>query len=257
MAPPNPVVAFFASELRRARQAAGFTQEQLAAAISYSASLVAQVETCRKTPSRDFAQRCDDILKTDGLLTRVVTELLSKEVAPEWFRPWLVVEQEATHIRSFEPLLVPGLLQTEGYARVLSRSEEALSVRLERQRVLTSGNLTLVAILSEIVLTRRVGSAKVMYDQLMHLANPPAGVSVQILPVDTDTHLWVDGSFELATIDGREVVYVDTPARGFVLNDAQVLSDMRSRWDALRGEALPQRQSQQLIMEVAKQRWKS
>lgn len=80
---------------------------------------------------------------------------------------------------------------------------------------------------------------------------------MQILPVDTDTHLWVDGSFELATIDGREVVYVDTPARGFVLNDAQVLSDMRSRWDALRGEALPQRQSQQLIMEVAEQRWKS
>jgi len=249
----NPVVAFFASELRRARQAAGLTQDQLATTISYSASLVAQVETGRKTPSRDFAQRCDDALKTGGLLARIIEDLLSKEVAPEWFRPWLVVEQEATHIRYYEPLLIPGLLQTEEYAGALLGDAERTAFRMERQRVLDRASVTVVV--AESVLSYLVGSPEVMHQQLKALVESPA--TVQVLPTDAATHLGTLGSFAIATVDGSEVAYADSPVRGLVTSDPAVVSDVRRRWDGLRGEALPQRQSRELIMKVAVERWKS
>jgi hypothetical protein len=74
---------------------------------------------------------------------------------------------------------------------------------------------------------------------------------VQVVPYGADTYLGIDGSFWLAAVDGREYVYVHTPARGFVLDGAEIVSDVRRRWDVLRGEALPARQSRELIMRVA------
>lgn len=90
-----------------------------------------------------------------------------------------------------------------------------------------------------------------MQQQLQHLAEAPA--CVQVVPFGADTYLGLDGGFVVATVDGKEVSYVDTPARGFLLDDPEVSSGLVRRWDQLRGEALPQRQSRQRIVEVAEQ----
>lgn len=79
---------------------------------------------------------------------------------------------------------------------------------------------------------------------------------MQVLPHGAESYLGVDGSFELATVDGRECVYVHTPARGFVLDDPAIISAVKNRWDILRGEALPMRQSRELIIKVAEE-WKN
>src|SRR6266545_1674724 len=144
-------VSFFASELRRARVAAGLSQDQLAQMISYSSSLVAMVETAQRTPSQDFTRRCDEALDTGGLLSRILEELVSHEIAPEWFRPWISIEREATSLRSYEPLLVQGLLQTPDYVRAVFRAggslsdeevEQRVTARLERQELLSRGPLS-------------------------------------------------------------------------------------------------------------------
>lgn len=255
MVPPS--MRFFGSELRRAREAVGRTQKQLAEAVHYSESKVGAVERGEQLASPAFVQRADEFLKTDGLLTRIRDQLLAVAAAPEWFRPWVDYEREASEIGWFEPLLVPGLLQTEDYARVLledgspDQAESLLAARLERQRVLDRASV--VAIIDESVLRRQVGDPDVMHAQLMHLT--AARAVVQVLPVGAETYRHLQGSFALATVDGTEVGYVDTAARGFVLDRPEVISGMRRQWEIIRAEALPRGQSRDLIVKVA-ETWK-
>src|SRR3954467_2203421 len=113
-----PTLELFAGELRRLRVAAGLSQDGLGERIKYSASLVAAVEQCRRPPQLDFTQECDSALDGGGLLVRIREAAMRDSVMP-WFREWVAVEQEASALRSYENAVVPGLLQTEDYARDL------------------------------------------------------------------------------------------------------------------------------------------
>ncbi|GAB3812197.1 helix-turn-helix domain-containing protein [Micromonospora zhanjiangensis] len=103
--------------MRRARQAAGLSQEDLAAKISYSAAQVSAVERAARRPSGDLADRVDTVLGLDGRMSRLLGAIRHEGARPE-LRPWLIIEAEATAIRSFQLSVIPGLLQTEAYARV-------------------------------------------------------------------------------------------------------------------------------------------
>ena len=114
--PESSPLAFFAAELKRLRGIAGMTQEQLARATNFSAALVAAIETCRRIPSDDFADRADKSLETDGILSRLQKLVEQTSVLP-WFRDLVETERKAISIQTYEPYLVPGLFQTETYAR--------------------------------------------------------------------------------------------------------------------------------------------
>lgn len=251
----TPATEYFGSELRRAREAAGLSREEFGRLVSYAPSTVGAFETGDRFPSRSLAAGADEHLGTDGVFGRMVEKLLTGYVHPDWFRPWSDIEQHATAIRSYELNVVPGLLQTEAYARALTGDDDATAARLARQHILTKEKPPeVVAIIDESVLHRQVGTREATYGQLLRLAE--AQVCVQVVPSDADTYLGLDGSFALATVDGREYVYVHTPARGFVLDGAEIVSEIRHRWDVLRGEALPPRQSRELILKVA-ETWKT
>src|ERR1700735_2736457 len=111
-------LVLFSEEVRRPRSAAGLTQDQLAERVGYSPSLVPHVEPGSRAPSLDFARRGDEALSTGGLLARL-QPFVRSEAYPAWFRDWVEVEREAVSLRWFEPLLIPGLLQTEEYARAV------------------------------------------------------------------------------------------------------------------------------------------
>ena len=144
-------LALFGAELRHYRTAAGLSQEQLGDRIGYSAALVGAVETARRMPTEDFTARCDVVeeLGTGGALLRLRAHLrdqLHRQVWPPWFREWPSIEREALSLRSWELALIPGLLQTAGYARAILRgvlpdatdeeNEQQVSARLERQQIL-------------------------------------------------------------------------------------------------------------------------
>ncbi len=114
-----------------------------------------------------------------------------------WFREWAELEQKASSLRSYQPLLVPGLLQTEAYARAVlatgglvppAEVEEIVAARLARQRVLQRESpLQLVAVIDEVVLRRRVGGDRaVMAGQLTHLADlgERENVQVRVVPAE-------------------------------------------------------------------------
>lgn len=257
----NHAQAFFASELRRARQAAHLSQDQLGRTVNYSGSYVAQIETGRKPPKPDFAKRTDDALGTGGLLKRILDDLLLKDPTPEWLKPWLLIEQAATALRAFNPLVVYGLLQTEDYARELLRSEDEeltesrVAARMERQQLLHRDKPpSVVALLDEAVLRRKVGTPDIMYRQLIHLTTVCA--KVQVVPLDAATLRGLDGAFEVADYEGRGVAYFDTPDHGVVIDSPDLNSRLKERWELLRAEALPHRQSRDLILEVAES-WQS
>lgn len=251
----SPALQHFGRELKLAREALGLTQEQLAQAINFSKSYVAMIETGQRPPKRDFTIPVDNVLKTDGRFDRMRSDLLVAEARPEWFRPWVDYESEANEIRWYEPLLVPGLLQTEEYARALiedgspEQAESLISQRLERQLVLE--NARVIALVDESVVRRLVGAPETMCRQLIQLTEAQA--VVQVLPEGAQTYRHLEGPFALAAVDGAEIAYVDTPARGFVLDSPEVVSRLRQRWEIIRAEALPIRQSRELILKVADQ----
>src|SRR5215469_8916492 len=95
--PSSSVLAYFGSELRRFRVAAGLSQERLGEVVNYTGALVGLVETAKRTPSRDFAELCDQALETDGALSRL-WPLVNRGSFPSWFRGFVELEATATSI---------------------------------------------------------------------------------------------------------------------------------------------------------------
>jgi transcriptional regulator with XRE-family HTH domain len=253
-------LAMFSEELRRARAGAGLTQDQLAEKIAYSPSLVAHVETGSRAPSVDFARRADDVLRTGGLLSRL-QPLVRSEAYPAWFRDWVEIERKATSLRWFEPLLIPGLLQTEGYARaVLQAANPAchddeisrlVGARMDRQVILTQDEPPLLwVIIDEGVLMRPVGGVRVMREQIDHLieaARLPR-VMLQVVPTDAGAHPGLAGQFAIASFDGSpDVAYLDNALAGQIIERADDVSRVALLYDILKAEALAPRASLDLV----------
>lgn len=253
----------FAEELRLARTGAGMSQTALAEALSYSAALVAKVETGERRPSLDFARRCDAVFGADGRFERIQRRISRETVVP-WFRDWPGIEAEATALRSFEPLYVPGLLQTEAYARAIldgaglfasDEIEQQVANRLERQPVRTRDRPPLfTAVIDEHVLRRRIGDAEVMREQLRHLVKLGSTlprVRIQVVPLSAGAYPGLDGPFVIATCQGEDVVYLEGQRHAQVIDRSEYVRQMVEIWESIRGEALSQQQSLDLMAEVA------
>ncbi|MEU4644106.1 helix-turn-helix transcriptional regulator [Micromonospora sp. NPDC023814] len=254
----------FAEELRLARATSGMSQTALAEALSYSGALVAKVETCERRPSLDFARRCDTVFEADGRFERIQRRISRETVVP-WFRDWAGIEQEATALRTFEPLCVPGLLQTEGYARALlaggglfapDEIEQQVATRLDRQALLTRDRPPLLtAVVDEYVLRRRVGGPGVMREQMEHLVKLGSAfprVRIQVVPIPAGAYAGLGGPFVIATSpQGEDLVYLAGQRHGQVIDRAEYVRQMVEVWESIRGEALSHQQSLNLMTEVA------
>jgi transcriptional regulator with XRE-family HTH domain len=257
---------YFAAELRSWREFREMSQSQLADAINYSGSAVAMIETRQRKPRADFVERCDDALQTGGALQRLAKELVERELIPDWMDRWRTIEDRATALNSFEPLVFPGLLQTADYARALFEKngqassvdvEAQVSTRLERQKILTRDDPPMfVAVIDERVLHHAIGGTEVIYEQLMHvvnLCNERSDIVAQVVPKDIGAYAGLSGPFAIATMDGDEFVYLDTALYGQVAESPHDLAIVKRIWESLRAEALPRTASLNLITEVAKQ----
>ena len=187
------IAALFARELKAQREARGWTQEELAARTNYAPSTIASIETMALKPQAKSAKVFDEAFGLPGTFERI-EEMMSGSVYPASFAPFTEYEAEAKSLRTFQHSLVPGLLQTEPYARaVLSTKPNAsqdqidrlVLGRLARQAVLHREHPPLMyALIDEGVLYRPVAEPGIMHDQLMHLiemSGRPA-VTIQVVP---------------------------------------------------------------------------
>jgi transcriptional regulator with XRE-family HTH domain len=255
--------SFLLGELRRARTAAGLSQEDLGKAINYSASLVSAVENGQRPPTHEYVASVDKRLNTGGLFERMVSELVSLDRAPIWLRDWIIFEREATLIRWFQPLLVPGLLQTEAYARAVlewgglldtSEAEKSVVSRMERQAVLTKPQPPqFIALVDEAVVRRLVGSPSIMVEQcerLLKCAEQP-NVSVQVVPASAGGHAGLAGPFILAKSREFEAAHLDNSLQAQVIDRRDAVDTLVRKWEAIRGEAFSRMQSIEMIKKAA------
>jgi transcriptional regulator with XRE-family HTH domain len=269
--PATSPLRVFGSMLRFYRNRAALSQDQLGAQVYLTGEMIGKIENGKRAPTEQFTIACEAIpeLETRGALLELRTamkDFLKRRAYPGWFRGWPDKEAAAKVLRNFEPLLVPGLLQTEDYARAVLRTrfgtaddelDEMVAARLGRQALLDRGKPpTLWALLDEHALRRPVGGKYVMRDQVNHvieMARRP-NIVLQLIPAGTGAHEGLrGGAFIIAEADDAPTVaYQDTAARGQILEDADDIAALEEAWSSIQTEALPRAASLALAEEIAK-----
>jgi transcriptional regulator with XRE-family HTH domain len=180
---------------------------------------------------------------------------------PEEYGAYIEFEDEARAIWNYESLFVPGLLQTEAYARAVinggmptlgrDQVEHRVNVRMQRQDVLTRDlPLHLWAICDEAALHRVVGGAQVMREQLLRLAEVAElpHVMLQLIPFDAGAHPGMPGSFHVMDFaDDPNVVYIDSMAGDLFLEEEPEIRRYTVLFEHLRAVALSPAASLELI----------
>jgi transcriptional regulator with XRE-family HTH domain len=266
--PNSSPLAFFGAELKRLRQRAGMTQSALAEQTNYALATVSAYETGTRIPSKDFSERADKVFGTEGDLTRLHGLVESVSVRP-WFRDRVEVERKATEIREYDSYQVPGLLQTEDYARAVVSAgrpmlsedeiERAVALRLTRQQILEPDADSpidqdhaprLWVIMDEAALNRVVGSPEVMRAQREHLsamAERP-NITIQIIPNDEGVTCAYGRAFTILTSNsGSTVVYLEDIIKAGYVRDRDQVAQFTLRFDYLRASALDDKRSLKLI----------
>ncbi|GAA0368171.1 helix-turn-helix transcriptional regulator [Streptomyces olivoreticuli] len=258
--------AYFGTEVRAWRTDRGLSQRELGEKATYGQQYVAKVEAGERLASPEFAEACDRVFGTPGMFARL-RERVARRGYPDWFEPYVRLEQRATVILSYNPTLVMGMLQTEAYAHAVFRkahprddldvTAEKVARRLKRRQVMEVENPPLLwVVLDESCLRHTIGSPEVMHEQLAHLlrmADTPH-VTLQIFPFKSGapaTHL---PFVVLKFADGEsDVLYVEDPVSGQVIDSPQTVADANVTYDRLRADALSPEESLALIRDVMKE----
>lgn len=251
--------------LRLFRERAGLTQQELADAIGYSMEQVGSVEQGRRPAKAAFTEAVERVLDAGGAL-RVLQDDVDLAKLPLFFQDFAVLESEAVSRFSYDPLLVPGLLQTKQYAEALLKAhfppldeetiEQRVAARLARQGLLTrkSPPLVFVFVVEESAIRRTIDSVHVMKAQLAHLLKCAAmrNVELQIMPTGRGAHSGLNGGMVLLeSTDRKQYAYVETQDVVSVRSDRKEVSEFWLRYGMLRTQALSTEESSSLIERMA------
>ncbi|GAA3369133.1 helix-turn-helix transcriptional regulator [Streptomyces sannanensis] len=256
----------YGEELRRRREGAKLTQEELSQRAIMSRTHIAHIEAGRRRPALDDARRLDQVLQTGGVFERFPPTPDGRKVA-EHFEAAAELEGQATVIHEYACTLVPGFLQTEAYAReVLSSGfparndkerDRLLATRLERARILDDFDSPVVwVLLDEAALRRPIGSPGVMAEQLAHIAELGSRrrMRVHVLPYVSGYHALLEGPVKLMWFeDLPPVAYMEGLKTGKVWEIPAVVRQCQSAYDQALGDALSHRKSLNLIRSVAEE----
>ncbi|WP_416964441.1 helix-turn-helix domain-containing protein [Streptomyces sp. Agncl-13] len=255
---------YFGYECRRLREAAGLTLEGLGKILYCTGSLIGQIETAQKVPTRNFAERLDAAFMTDGSFTRMIGMVLRSQL-PNWFQAFADMEAKAAYISTYQCQVVYGLLQTPEYAAALvavenpDMVEELVAARMERQRILEKKQPPAVwVVIDEAVLLREVGGREVMRKQLARLVsyrkNP--WVHIQVLPFSVGVHAGMVGSFTVLRFDDDpDIHYSEGYDQAHMTANPEVIRERSVGYARLQADALSVEDSADLIARVMEERY--
>jgi transcriptional regulator with XRE-family HTH domain len=269
------------AQLRRLRETIGISAEKAGYEIRASRSKISRMETGRV----GFKVRdVEDLLTlygvTDGQQRSEVLDLARRsstpdwwarygDILPDWFETYLGLESAAASIRSFEVQFVPGLFQTEDYARAVTRLghqtapaeeiERRVGLRVKRQDLLARpGPPRVWAVMDEAVLRRPFGGAAVMRAQLRRLAEATQipHVTLQVIPFDRGGHVGASGAFSILRFTERDlpdVIYIEQLTSAIYLDQRPDVEHYLEVVDQLSGEALTPVDTMRFIEQAAKE----
>jgi len=257
LSPYASAAAFFGAELRRHRERLEWSQGQVAAALSWSESLVAKIERGERLPPDGFGEACDRAFGLSGSMAHL--ESLAHAI-PAWFTEFVSLEARATRIGMWEMRLIPGLLQTAEYARVIvaatqpraapEKIEQVVADRMARQAILDRPEPPLLHVtLHECVVRQPLADASVtkrQIDHLLDLADRP-NVTLRVLPYASACVAGASGPFFLFE-------FADQPPMGSAegygegrMVDGNELIDLQLIYDRIGSAALTEEQSTGLL----------
>ncbi|MFI7576553.1 helix-turn-helix transcriptional regulator [Micromonospora sp. NPDC049497] len=256
---------YIISELRLFRAELGLSQDDFGRAIGYSGSHVSSVETGGRPPTREYMTAVDTAYRTGERFARMLRDLGQLDTAPPWLREWIEFEREATTLRWFEVSYLPGLLQTERYARATlsggrftgEEIDRNVASRRDRQAILERDQPPqFIAVIDEAVLRRPViDQPGLMLEQCERLIELAAWEHVQlhVVPADAGMYLGLAGQFIIAELpDGERVAYADNQLKAQIVDAPADVAKLSKTWEIVRNEALPRRKSIERIKEAAK-----
>ncbi|MFJ8312160.1 MULTISPECIES: Scr1 family TA system antitoxin-like transcriptional regulator [unclassified Streptomyces] len=262
--PSSSPRALLGAELRFARERSGLTQDELGQPLFVSGSFIGQLESGTRRMHLEYARQIDQILGTESFFARNCVAA-AKSKYPDHFAEAAEAEAVATTIREYAPLLIPGLLQTEAYARAVFRAyqptapeaviDELVAARLERAQILDDPTTPLLwAVIDEAVLRREVGGPAVMAEALAHIAalGFRHRIIVQVLEFGAGAHAALNGSLKLMSFeDAPPLAYLQGLGTGRLQDDPATVARHELTYDLLGASALSPQQSLALIKSVA------
>ncbi|HUA29185.1 MAG TPA: helix-turn-helix transcriptional regulator [Streptosporangiaceae bacterium] len=267
-----------ATELMQRREATGLSRDEVARRLEWSASTVFRIETGRSRPQPGNVRALLELYGVGGPERDGLIQLARDARQPGWwhsfrdvlpnpYEVYIGLEAGAAAIREFEPVVVPGLLQTERYAREVFRNgareldrddvERRVEVRMARQNILTRADRPrLWAVIDEAVIRRVVGGPEVMCGQLRHLMDGAAQgrTTIQVVPYRAGAHAGSIGPFVILQFPeptDPAVVYVETLAGDIYLDEHADVDCYTLAFDRLRAAALHPDDSVRLIEQAA------
>jgi len=280
MTTPSPTVRRkrLTVELRRLREQAGLTCEDVGQRLECSGTRISRIETGRIGARPGDVRELLEIYGVTGAAADSLVQLARDarrkgwwhaygRVLPPWFEAYVGLESDAARLHDFQPSVVPGLLQTQDYARAILRDapyadygediDQQLALRMRRQAVLDQPRPPQVRmVLGESVLWMQVGGPAVLRSQLRRLADLAArpDLSLQILPLRTAAHAQPAGPFtllEFADPADPTVVYLEHLTGSLLLDEDEEVQRYRAMFDHLRAAALGPGPSADLIARTA------
>jgi hypothetical protein len=241
------------------------SQRILGKATNVSGSLVGHYERAERTPSKKWVVRADEALEARGQLLDLWPEVL-RDSYPAYAGTFMEAVPQASLMRDYHPLLIPGLIQTEGYARALLRASNPMETedyvcslvekRMQRQELINESDTPIIwVIITENVIRALEGDPEVLAEQLDHLlALMGTGrVRLQVIPatVRFRDHPGLDGPFTILSLpDHREVAYVEGPGSGSLISDAKPVEKLSLKFGILQSVALAPEQTKEFLKKV-------
>jgi len=276
-----------AAELRRLRERAALTGDQVASRFGWSPSKISRMETSQTGVTAADLRQLIDLYEASEADRSRLTALARESGKTRWidatvtaefaagYAAYLYAEAEAAAAWDWEPQVVAGLLQTEQYARETfngwysmfrlptAEIDALVSARIMRQQVLTREQpLEFSVVMDESVLRRRFGSANLMHKQLDHLAEIAelSHVDIRILPLDGN-HPIGTGTFvymkfaEIQGISLPDIVFTEQLNLNSYTEDRVATNQFRVAFEQLRSDALDRQRSRDLISRTAAELW--
>ncbi|MDT0460428.1 helix-turn-helix transcriptional regulator [Streptomyces sp. DSM 41527] len=255
----------FGAVVKAFRKRAKLTQEGLARRVGFSAGTIASIEQGRRLPPPEFIERAERVLDAFGVLRAMATQLARQPGLAAWFRQWARLEEQAISLYTYECRLMPGLLQTEAYARELfehriplltdEETEAKVTARLDRQKLLRDRpNTAFSFIIDEHVFLRRTGGADVtreLLDHVLETSQRLRNVELQVMPLARGVHAGMDGPLQLLeTPSNRWYAYCEGQRSGQLIPDAKTISTLHMRYAKLRSQALTPEDSRSLLTQM-------
>ncbi|MCD0448865.1 helix-turn-helix domain-containing protein [Actinocorallia sp. API 0066] len=256
--PMDSMWAFIAVLVRVFRHRAGMTGDQLAKVLNSSKPSVSRLENNLARLEERQAEALDKHFGTTPLFVCLV-RYATRGHDPEWFKQHTQLEQISEIIRSYEALVIPGLLQTKEYAEEMvgafgaPGTEDRLQERIDRQKLLDREYPpALMYIVSQNALDWVIGSPEIHKAQLQHLLDlaESGKVAIRVLPRTAGAHVGMDGSFKLMSGGYGDVAYTESSGIGRLVGTASEVRSYAVKYERISFKALDESASRTLIRRI-------